>query len=292
MFKYPVKKIINIRTSSRTYIQKRIETDKLEMLKKFISENRDCPFDSESRFEIVFAKGQNKDELKGLITYGFIKNAPAFIIGAIKNSPKNLEDFGYLMERIILFATDIGLGTCWLGGTFSKSNFSQKILLQDDELLPAIAAIGYKTEKIGTIDSIIRMIAGSKNRLPWENLFFEKKLGNVLPIKNAGSYVFALEMVRLGPSASNKQPWRILKEPQKNIFHFILERTKNYNRTQKIMNTADLQRIDMGIAMCHFELTAREKGLSGNWLIIKKGIENLSLDNEYIVSWVEDGASF
>ena len=30
---------------------------------------------------------------------------------------------------------------------------------------------------------------------------------------------------------------------------------------------ADLQRVDMGIAMCHFELAARERGLAGRWVV-------------------------
>jgi len=29
---------------------------------------------------------------------------------------------------------------------------------------------------------------------------------------------------------------------------------------------ADLQRVDMGIAMCHFELAVREAGIEGRWV--------------------------
>ena len=52
---------------------------------------------------------------------------------------KNLEDFGYTMERIILFATDLGLGTCWLGGSFTKSRFAEKISANGSERVPAEA---------------------------------------------------------------------------------------------------------------------------------------------------------
>jgi nitroreductase len=62
-------------------------------------------------------------QLKGLGTYGFIKGATGFIMGTVGHSEKNLEDYGYVMERAILFATDIGLGTCWFGGTFTRSRF-------------------------------------------------------------------------------------------------------------------------------------------------------------------------
>ena len=68
--------------------------------------------------------------------------------------------------------------------------------------------------------------------------------------------------VRQGPSASNKQPWRILKSADR--FHLYLQRTRGYrNVFTRMAQVDDMQRIDMGIAMCHFELTARELGLSG-----------------------------
>ena len=34
----------------------------------------------------------------------------------------------------------------------------------------------------------------------------------------------------------------------------------------RIFTQADLQRVDIGVAMCHFELTAREQGLAGEWV--------------------------
>ena len=43
--------------------------------------------------------------------------------------------------------------------------------------------------------------------------------------------------------------------------------------------------IDMGIAMCHFELSAVELGLAGKWEQMDSsftGIDNL----QYVVSWV------
>jgi hypothetical protein len=40
----------------------------------------------------------------------------------------------------------------------------------------------------------------------------------------------------------------------------------------------------MGIAMCHFELSAREKGLDGGWMAEDSGIP--SGDLEYRVSWI------
>ena len=36
-------------------------------------------------------------------------------------------DFGYVFEWLILRATDLGLATCWLGGTFKRGAFGQAV---------------------------------------------------------------------------------------------------------------------------------------------------------------------
>jgi hypothetical protein len=41
----------------------------------------------------------------------------------------------------------------------------------------------------------------------------------------------------------------------------------------------------MGIAMCHFELTACELDLSGKWLDATPGIAKSDGLTEYLVSW-------
>jgi hypothetical protein len=195
-----------------------------------------------------------------------------------------MEDFGYTVERIILGATDLGLGTCWLGGTFSKSSFSKKISLQTGETIPAVIAIGYAADKRRYFDSFVRRRAGSDHRLPWQELFFNSDFGNPLSQAEAGDFSPFLEAVRLAPSASNNQPWRIVKDGS--LWHFYLHRTKGYGeRNQKLFKLVDLQRVDMGIAMCHFDLTAREAGFRGQWVFSDPMIELRSPLREYIVSW-------
>jgi len=50
---------------------------------------------------------------------------------------------------------------------------------------------------------------------------------------------------------------------------------------------ADVQRLDMGIAMCHFALTAKELGLTGAWQSREPDIKKSDKSTEYVVSWVE-----
>jgi hypothetical protein len=239
---------------------------------------------------LVTATEEEQDALRGLGTYGFIKGAAGFIAGAVQHSPKDMEDYGYLMECIILYATDLGLGTCWLGGTFHKSNFAQKIVATEKEIVPAVTPVGYPTETRSTRDRVIRWGAGSKTRKPREELFFLESFDIPINDTDAGDYAVPLEMVRLGPSASNKQPWRIVKEKEKPIFHFYLQRSKGYERNMKPLKAVDLQRLDMGIAMCHFELTALDLGLKGKWKKLTPPDFPLPERTEYIVSWLDQGS--
>jgi hypothetical protein len=70
-------------------------------------------------------------------------------------------------------------------------------------------------------------------------------------------------------------------------WHFYLHRTPGYRGglAGKLLRLEDIQRVDMGIAMCHFELTARELGLPGTWAVRPPAIENPGDLTEYTVTW-------
>lgn len=287
-YRKPVTDIIKQRFSCRTYLDKPIAEEKRQRLAEFVSSIKIGPLGAPMRFALIAATEQDRNSLRGLGTYGFIKGATGFIVGAVGPFEKNLEDYGYGMERAILFATDLELGTCWLGGSFTQSSFAKKIAAKDGELVPAVTSIGYISDKSRSEDWI-RQYARSDSRQPRGNLFFQKRFGVPLLPEQADAYAVPLEMVRLGPSASNKQPWRIIKDG--NAWHFYLRRTPGYGRgslTFGLLRLADLQRVDMGIAMSHFQLTASELGLKGQWVIQEPEIEKPDRLTEYTVSWVEE----
>ncbi len=282
---HKITELIRMRTAWRTYSGKIIEDHKVKLIESFIDNPETGPFGNSARFRFVGATESDFSSLKDLGTYGFIKGAKSFIIGAVKKNEKDLEDYGYLMERLILYLTDLGLATCWLGASFNKSSFAEKMDLSGDEVIPAVTPVGYRAEKRGAVDSLIRRAAGSKNRKKGDEIFFSEEFNIPLTQEEAGKYSLPLEMVRLAPSASNKQPWRIIKDKKGNVFHFYLRRTKGYYKEDNIFKMMDLQRIDMGIAMCHFELTANELGLKGKWKDTDPGIA-LPERTQYVVSWL------
>jgi nitroreductase len=281
----PVTELIHRRYSCRTYVPRVIASAEQASLSDFLASNRIGLLDTRGRFELVAATKNDRASLKGLGTYGFIKDPPGFIVGAIERGPRELEGYGYLLERAILRATDIGLGTCWLGGTFSKSSFAQTIALARNEIMPAVASIGYAAD--GSRDhSRIRRWARADFRLPPEALFFEEGFGRPLSRDTAGPFAEVLEAVRWAPSASNRQPWRIVRTEAG--WQFYLQRAKGHggrSLLSTLLRLADLPRVDLGIAMCHFELVAHALGLEGTWVIDEPSATTPGAGAEYIASW-------
>ena len=270
---------IRARKSCRTYSDRTIEREKLSELTGFLKANGKGPFGASVRFELVDFNALEAAEAGTLGTYGVIRGASVFIAGAVLKQPRAIEDFGYCMEINILKATELGLGTCWLGGTFRRRGFGRQMGLAADEFLPAVTPVGYAGEKRSLTDRFFRFGAGSDQRKPWSELFFDGSMDSPLPKETAGSYEIPLECVRIGPSASNKQPWRIIRNGE--AFHLYLHRTPGYD---KLTRGLPLQDVDMGIAMCHFGLSAKELGLRGAWRVQDPG--NPANDLEYVASWL------
>ena len=125
-FNQPVIDVIQQRYSCRKFKKSAIDESTNKNLGNYISKNTNSPFKSKIRFVLVSSKEGDSEELRGLGTYGFIRNPAGFIIGVGEKSDKYLEDFGYLMEKNILYATSLGLGSCWLGASFKKSSFEER----------------------------------------------------------------------------------------------------------------------------------------------------------------------
>ena len=275
-YKNSIINLIKERTSTRTYDGRGLEKEHFHELNAYLDKvNQEIKI--KVRFKIVSNLGTGKEETRKLGTYGFIQGANTYIIGIMDKDDNDALEFGYIFEKIILFATDLGVQTCWLGGTFSKGNLTELAALNENEFIAIISPVGYKKGKMRVFETAIRTSAGSDKRKPWNELFFNKSM-QPLSEDEAGEFKAPLEMVRLGPSASNKQPWRIIKD--ENMFHFFICRNKGYG-----IIGYDLQKNDAGIAKCHFDLTLKELGIKGSWQELKN--INIPDDWEYMVSWIK-----
>ena len=126
--------------------------------------------------------------------------------------------------------------------------------------MPCVSPVGHpRVGRRSFIDATLRRGAGSDARKPWSELFFDGRLGVPLAPAEAGPLETALELLRRAPSASNRQPWRVVRGADG--LHLLLARSPGYGR----LLAFDLQRVDMGIAMSHLALAASELGRLGSW---------------------------
>ena len=164
-----------------------------------------------------------------------------------------------------------------LGGTFSRKAFEKAMEVNDTEVMPLASPVGYPAEKKSVREKLMRKAIKADERLPFEKLFFENSFAQSLTPENAGKFRDALEMVRLAPSAVNKQPWRVVVCG--NCVHF-------FKKSAKAMSSEsfDVQKVDIGIALAHFDLTLRESGIIGQFLSKEPDFE-VDSSLEYIISY-------
>lgn len=283
-FSQPITQLIRRRRSVRHYDANPLSPQHLSPLRQFIADRPAPPFANQPRFVLIHADSADGQALRGLGTYGFIKGAPAYIVGILPLPFREMdhEDLAYTLEEIVLYATDLGLGTCWLGASFTRSRFAERAGLQPHEWIPAVTPVGYAAADMSRRERAIRYMVQAHRRKAWHELFFLENADTPLLPAVAEPYAEALEMVRLAPSGSNLQPWRIIKETDRPVFHFFIQRKRVMSENRLLK--ADIQRLDMGIALCHFHHTAGECGLSGKWRIEPPSDVRMPGGWEYCVS--------
>ena len=277
---FDITKAVNARYSVRNYMKQDLDEVILSEIKDYI-EALTSPFGSEVHFHFLDQSMVVDGERIG--TYGVIKGASQYIGATIKEEPLALESLGYVFETLVLYLASIGIGTCWLGGTFNRQGFRNVLGLDAQTLFPIVTPIGYPADKKHVVEVMMRRLIKANQRKPWETLFFQNTFDT--PLKKTGDVHFehALEMVRLAPSASNKQPWRVVKENDR--WHFYEQITPGYSDAFKY----DIQRIDLGIAAAHFDLSLKQAGIKGTFNVLSKPDITTPNNTTYLFSWMPSG---
>ncbi|MEH7251145.1 nitroreductase family protein [Neobacillus niacini] len=275
--------IMKKRQSVRTFDNQYITETHYKKIREYIftEENLVGPFGNKGKLELIQVTNNVSDKGIKLGTYGFIKNPQGYLVGVTENSKYKLVEFAYVFQKLVLFLTELGLGTCWMGGTFNRNSFEQEIQLGEGEFIPCITPFGYPNQKQRVFDKALRYVVKADNKKPWEKLFYDSNFEASLPKEKAGLFEIPIEMVRLGPSASNKQPWRLVLSTDRKVCHFYIEHTPNYSSKLGY----DMQLLDMGIAMCQFELACKELNIEGGWIVENPNLRHSNMQTEYLVSW-------
>lgn len=185
----------------------------------------------------------------GLVgSYGRVTGAPsALVFLAMKDSPTADEHCGYTGEGIVLEANSLGLSTCWISGSLSRSVTMSLIEMCPGEVVRAVSPLGYATERPTWTERQLFGASRPKRRRP---------LDEIAPGYDPWPAwaVEGLRCAQVAPSALNRQPWR-----------FRMEGDAVVIGTEPVARAIGTARLDCGIAMLHFELGARSEGCDGSW---------------------------
>ncbi len=219
------------------------------------------------------------DAKKNGLSSPVIVGTDTYIAGKMRRIPHAEEAFGYSFEKVVLYAESLGIGTTWIAGTMNRDAFERAMALSEGEVMPCVSPLGYPSKRMSLRESMMRRGVKADSRLDFGELFFDGSFDRPLAAEKAGNLAEAFEAVRLAPSAVNKQPWRLVL--QGGAVHFYEKRSKGYVSE----DGWDIQKIDMGIALSHFELAAGESGLS---VFLKAEDPGLSVpgDTQYVASWI------
>ncbi len=259
---------IKKRISVRDFKKENFDDIKEELIDKLIEECNSSigPFNHSSRIQKI-----SIDSKLSNCTYGVITNPKYFIAGACTDLDNSIVDYGYKLEKLVIELVKEGIGNCWVSDTFKRKTFETYLNIDSLEIMPAIIAIGLEKE-------VVHKHIEKKH---WKQLFFRRSFTE--PLKESEAFMFRLplEMLRLSPSSSNEQPWRILLSDDLSKVHFYYETRVMKNN----MLNFEIQLLDIGIAMFHFEETCKDLAVEGKW---KQSDPNIDLPNEnykYLVTY-------
>lgn len=261
--------LIAKRRSVRTFSGTPLSDEDRQKLEECFSLS-DNPFGVTVEFKLLDAK---ENDLSSPVIVG----CDLYAAAKVKKAPQFEIAYGYSFEKFCLRALALGLGTVMLAGTLSRKTFEKAMELKEDELMPVATPVGYFSSKKSVRERLMRKAIKADDRLAFEKLFFENSFDKGLTPDGAGKFKDALEMVRLAPSAVNKQPWRAVVCGD--CVHFFEKKSKGFTT-----EALDLQKIDIGIALAHFDLTLKESGIDGNFFTANPDL-NTDGSTEYIISY-------
>lgn len=180
--------VMRKRHSVRSYLDKPIEPEKIEMLKNYID-----AVNFESGLNIQLQTNEPNGFSGILAKTGSFENVKNYIVLCGKNDKDR--EIGYFGEKIVLYAQSLGLNTCWVAVTYNKRK--AVYTLKEGEKLYIVISLGYgKTEGVPHKQKKITAISNVDENSPE---YFKR----------------GIEAVLLAPTAMNQQKFFFTHTPGK-----------------------------------------------------------------------------
>lgn len=243
---------IHKRVSVRSYAGRSVDPALLEQLLVF-ARSRDTLTEDAPRIDLISGVEQVEQVLTFMVgSYGLVQNAPHLLVGILPEESDTARiDLGFVLEQVVLEATRLGLGTCWITGSYDAKQAGDAVELEAGEVAAAVCALGYPAEQgYGRLHTtIIRRLAGGHKRKPLTDIVFSARWGESWTPEEADPIlVTVLKHARLAPSAHNGQPWRFIVDAEDITLALVKPRF-----------------IDAGIVMSHVSLVAATVDRPGRW---------------------------
>lgn len=203
-------------------------------------------------------------------------SAPHFVVATAEERPLFMLNMGFRMEQMILYATQMGLGTCWIGGMFSEKRISEFMGLTKGERIIALTPLGYPDRSLlgkAAHDVIELGVVNFGRRKSLPEIAFNTTWGTPLQ-SDDNELIEALDCARMAPSWANTQPWRFIVYERE-----VMAVGNTKVRYSNIRQGKHYYRLDVGIAMAHFFLSAREMGWRGRWYVAEFEPEKLAREH-------------
>ncbi|MBU0497058.1 MAG: nitroreductase family protein [Candidatus Thermoplasmatota archaeon] len=174
--------VILRRRSVRSYKQDSIEDDKLEYVLECARQSPSWANTQCWRFIIIRDPETIKAIAKVSLINRWLKQVPCIIVACadtISSGTKNeihyySVDVAIALEHLILGATDVGLGTCWIGG-FDEDKIKKILGIPNRIKVVAMTPLGYPTDKPSTSENIKKtLIRSTKRRSLAEIVHYDK----------------------------------------------------------------------------------------------------------------------
>jgi nitroreductase len=176
------KDVITNRSSVRAYQKTSIEDEKIEYV---LNCARQAPSWANTqcwRYIIITDSETIKALAKASVINRWLKQAPCIIVACadttISGNKNDIEyytvDVAIAFEHLILAATDVGLGTCWIGG-FNEKKIKDILGIPPRVKVVAMTPLGYPTEKQSTSDKVKKTLIRSTSRKSLAELVHKEK---------------------------------------------------------------------------------------------------------------------
>lgn len=236
--------ILKTRHSVRAFTEEEIPAATLNKLRAEVTMTN--THEQGMRFQLIT---DDPDPLSGFSgSYGVFTNPRNYLAAVVDTAtPDAYERAGYFAERFAIKAVSLGLGTCFVGGTYdSKKVKAQK---RAGERILFIVLIGYPAEKTKFMARLTAGFIHLRKKGPED--FFEPK-GELPEAEDRHPELKdGLEAVACAPSALNRRPARITVKDGE-LCAGVKEGNEGYL-------------IDLGIVKFNFNYATATECEWGNW---------------------------